>query len=87
LDYRLCKVSGSGGMPGSTAGVMRLVLTLKFYNYVNPSHRLPSLSAARDVEARLNGWRLSGWLYDLKVVVIDNRVVGQAERSMRIHSD
>ncbi|CAE6372473.1 unnamed protein product [Rhizoctonia solani] len=58
LDYRLCKVSGSGGMPGSTAGVMRL----------------PSLSAARDVEARLNGWRLSGWLYDLKVVVIDNRV-------------
>ncbi|KAF8755625.1 Mov34 protein [Rhizoctonia solani] len=57
LDNRVCQMAGAPGMPNSMAGVMRL----------------PSLSAARDVEARLNGWRLTGWSYDLKVVVIVNQ--------------
>ncbi|KAF8734944.1 Mov34 protein, partial [Rhizoctonia solani] len=57
LDNRVCQMAGPPGMPNSMAGVMRL----------------PSLSAARDVEARLNGWRLTGWSYDLKVVVIVNQ--------------
>ncbi|CAE6471893.1 unnamed protein product [Rhizoctonia solani] len=56
LDNRVCQVTGVGGMPDSMSGVMRM----------------QSLSAARDVQARLNGWRLSGWSYDLKVMVIEN---------------
>ncbi|CAE7112802.1 unnamed protein product [Rhizoctonia solani] len=57
LDDRVCQVSGSSGAPDSISGVMRL----------------QSMSAAREVQSRLQGLRLSGWPYDLKVMVIENQ--------------
>ncbi|CAE6517230.1 unnamed protein product [Rhizoctonia solani] len=56
LDDRVCKVPGVDGMPGSIAGVMRL----------------PSMSAAREIQSRLHGLRLPGWVHQLKVMVIEN---------------
>ncbi|KAL5638096.1 hypothetical protein ACGC1H_002373 [Rhizoctonia solani] len=56
LDDRVCQVPGVGGMPDSISGVMRL----------------QSMSAAREIQSRLHGLRLSGWAYDLKVMVIEN---------------
>ncbi|KAH7320471.1 hypothetical protein B0J17DRAFT_633714 [Rhizoctonia solani] len=57
LDDRVCQVMGVGGMPDSISGVMRM----------------KSMSAAHEIQARLHGWRLPGWSYDLKVMVIENQ--------------
>ncbi|KAJ1301899.1 hypothetical protein OPQ81_000739 [Rhizoctonia solani] len=57
LDYRVCLVGGVEGMPDSLSGVMRL----------------QSMSAAREIKSRIHGWRLPGWSYDLKVMVIESQ--------------